>query len=103
MEDNFLKKMEDDLNFKAFLFSLFNNKNLKNKWFWPHRDWPSYKEFLLDGVLHIKNWPLSICIALSSLCNPVLNVHNCSVSDIFAQLLFIFIKLIWSTDLSQMP
>jgi hypothetical protein len=26
-------EMEDDLNFKSFLLSLFNNKNLKNKWF----------------------------------------------------------------------
>ena len=26
--------MEDDLNFKAVLLSLFNNKNLKNKWFY---------------------------------------------------------------------
>ena len=34
-------KMEDDLNFKAVLSSWFNNKNLKNKWFWHHRDWPS--------------------------------------------------------------
>ena len=34
-------KMEDDLNFKADLLSWFNNKNLKNKWFWHHRDWPS--------------------------------------------------------------
>jgi hypothetical protein len=28
--------MEDDLNFKAILLSLFNNNNLKNKWFWHH-------------------------------------------------------------------
>ena len=42
MEDDLKKnKMEDDLNFKAVLLSLFNNKNLKNKWFWQHRDWPS--------------------------------------------------------------
>jgi hypothetical protein len=34
MEDDLKKmKMEDDLNFKAVLSSLFNNKNLKNKWF----------------------------------------------------------------------
>ena len=26
-------EMEDDFNFKAVLLSLFNNKNLKNKWF----------------------------------------------------------------------
>jgi hypothetical protein len=26
-------KIEDNLNFKAVLSSLFNNKNLKNKWF----------------------------------------------------------------------
>jgi hypothetical protein len=25
--------MEDDLNFKAVLLRLFNNENLKNKWF----------------------------------------------------------------------
>ena len=42
MEDDLKKmKMEDDLNFKAVLLSWFNNKNLKNKWFWHHRDWPS--------------------------------------------------------------
>jgi hypothetical protein len=42
MEDNLNKnEMEDNLNFKAVLLSLFNNKNLKNKWFWHHRDWPS--------------------------------------------------------------
>ena len=35
-------KMGDDLNFKAVLLSWFNNKNLKNKWFWHHRDWPSF-------------------------------------------------------------
>ena len=34
MEDDLKKnEMEDDLNFKAVLLSLFNNKNLKNKWF----------------------------------------------------------------------
>ena len=34
MEDDLKKiKMEDDLNFKAVLLRLFNNKNLKNKWF----------------------------------------------------------------------
>ena len=34
MEDGLKKnKMEDNLNFKAVLFILFNNKNLKNKWF----------------------------------------------------------------------
>ena len=34
MEDDLKKmKMEDNLNFKAVLLSLFNNKNLKNKWF----------------------------------------------------------------------
>ena len=27
------KYIEDDLNFKAVLLRLFNNKNLKNKWF----------------------------------------------------------------------
>jgi hypothetical protein len=27
------KIMEDDLNFKAVLLRLLNNKNLKNKWF----------------------------------------------------------------------
>ena len=27
------KKMEDDLNFKAVLLRLFNNKNHKKKWF----------------------------------------------------------------------
>jgi hypothetical protein len=33
MEDDLnKKKMEDDLNYKAVLLSLFNNKNLKNKW-----------------------------------------------------------------------
>ena len=36
------KWMEDDLNFKAVLLRLFNNKILKNKWFWHHRDWPSF-------------------------------------------------------------
>ena len=41
-EDDLKKsEMEDDLNFKAALLSLFNNKNLKKKWFWHHRDWPS--------------------------------------------------------------
>jgi hypothetical protein len=35
-------KRRDNLNFKAVLLILFNNKNLKNKWFWHHRDWPSY-------------------------------------------------------------
>ena len=35
-------KMEDDLNFKAVLLSWFNNKHIKNKWFWHHRDWPSF-------------------------------------------------------------
>ena len=34
--------MESDLNFKAVLLSWFNNKKLKNKWFWHHRDWPSF-------------------------------------------------------------
>ena len=29
MEDNLKKKMEDDLNFKAVLLRLFNNKNPK--------------------------------------------------------------------------
>ena len=33
MEDDIKKKIEDDLNFKAVLLRLFNNKNLKNKWF----------------------------------------------------------------------
>jgi hypothetical protein len=33
MEDDLQKKMEDDFNFKAVLLRLFNNKNLKNKWF----------------------------------------------------------------------
>jgi hypothetical protein len=34
MEDNLKKiKMEADLNFKADLLGLLNNKNLKNKWF----------------------------------------------------------------------
>jgi hypothetical protein len=34
MEDDLKNnKMEDDLNFKADLLILFNNKNLKNKWF----------------------------------------------------------------------
>ena len=42
MVDNLPKKIEDDLNFKAVLLRLFNNKNLKNKWFWHHRDWPSF-------------------------------------------------------------
>ena len=33
MEDNLKKnEMEDDLNFTAVLLSLFNNKNVKNKW-----------------------------------------------------------------------
>jgi hypothetical protein len=34
MEDDPKKKMEDHLNFKAVLLRLFNNKNLKNKWFY---------------------------------------------------------------------
>ena len=39
MEDDLKKiKMEDDLNFKAVLLRLFNNKNLKNKWFGHHRN-----------------------------------------------------------------
>jgi hypothetical protein len=38
MEDDLKQKMKDDLNFKAVLLSLFNNKNLKNKWFRHHRD-----------------------------------------------------------------
>ena len=43
MEDDLKKnEMEDDLNFKAVLLSLFNNKNLKKEWFWHHRDWPSF-------------------------------------------------------------
>jgi hypothetical protein len=33
MEDDIKKKTEDDINFKAVLLRLFNNKNLKNKWF----------------------------------------------------------------------
>ena len=33
MEDDIKKNIEDDLNFKAVLLRLFNNKNLKNKWF----------------------------------------------------------------------
>ena len=33
MEDNLKKKMEDDLNFKAVLLRLFNNKNLKTNGF----------------------------------------------------------------------
>ena len=35
-------KMKNNLIFKAVLLSWFNNKNLKNKWFWNHRDWPSF-------------------------------------------------------------
>jgi hypothetical protein len=31
MEDNLQKKMEDNINFKAVLLRLFNNKNLKKK------------------------------------------------------------------------
>jgi hypothetical protein len=38
MEDDLKQKMEVDLNFKAVLLSLFNNKILKNKWFCHHRD-----------------------------------------------------------------
>ena len=42
MEDDLKKnELEDDLNFKAVLLRLFNNENLKNKWFWHNRDWPS--------------------------------------------------------------
>ena len=49
MEDDLKKmKMEDNLNFKAVLLSLFNNKNLKNKWFWHHKDWPSYGNYQSD-------------------------------------------------------
>ena len=33
MEDDLKKIMEDNLNLKAVLLRLFNNKNLKNKWF----------------------------------------------------------------------
>ena len=35
MQDDLKKnlKMEDNLNFKAVLLSLFDNKNLKYKWF----------------------------------------------------------------------
>jgi hypothetical protein len=34
MEDELKKnEMKDNLSFKAVLLSLFNNKNLKNKWF----------------------------------------------------------------------
>jgi hypothetical protein len=46
MEDDLKTKLiEDDLNFKAVLLSLFNIKNLKNKWFWHHKDWPSFLHF----------------------------------------------------------
>jgi hypothetical protein len=33
MEDHLNKKNEDEVNFKAVLLSIFNDKNLKNKWF----------------------------------------------------------------------
>ena len=33
MEDDIKKNIEDDFNFKAVLLRLFNNKNLKKKWF----------------------------------------------------------------------
>ena len=47
MEDDLKKmKMEDNLNVKAVLLRLFNNKNLKNKWFWHDRDWPSFSSLL---------------------------------------------------------
>ena len=49
------KKMEDDLNFKAVLLRLFNNKNLKNKWFWHHRDWPSVLLICSTGIW-FSNW-----------------------------------------------
>ena len=49
MEDDLKKmKMEDDLNFKVVLLSWFNNKNLKNEWFWHHRDWPSLYTVLVE-------------------------------------------------------
>ena len=43
-------KMENNLNFKAVLLSWFNSKNLKNKWFWHHRDWPSFLQPGWDDV-----------------------------------------------------
>ena len=43
--------MEDNLNFKAVLFRLFNNKNLQNKWVWHHRDWPSLLALLEISIL----------------------------------------------------
>jgi hypothetical protein len=54
MEDDLQKiEMEDDLNFKAVLLSLFNNKNFKNKWFWHHRDWPSFYSYKRDTHTNI--------------------------------------------------
>ena len=58
MEDDLKKIMEDNLNFKAVLLGLFDNKNLKNKWFWHHRDWPSLRQSIQtilgqDGQIHI--------------------------------------------------
>ena len=51
MEDDLKNKMEDEV-----LLRLFNNKNLKNKWFWDHREeadfhyatlfWPNKKDNL---------------------------------------------------------
>ena len=58
-------KMEDDLNFKAVLLSWYHNKNLKNKWFWHHRDWPSlpctikHKVHFEDSKHRKMIWPLS--------------------------------------------
>ena len=54
--------MEDGLNFKAVLLSWFNNKNLKNKWFWHIRDWPSFL-FSFPIILKCKNISL-VAIAL---------------------------------------
>ena len=55
MEDDLKKmKMEDNLNFKAVLLGLFNNKNLKNKWFWHHRDWPSFTAIVASIMTAIK-------------------------------------------------
>ena len=62
MEDNLKKnekrkmtskkmKMENDLNFKAVLLIWFNNKNLKYKVFWLHRDWPSFSWLYYTGQL----------------------------------------------------
>ena len=77
MEDDLKKnEMEDDLNFKTVLLSLFNNKNLKKKWFWHHRDWPSVKYCCnVISTFVEKGFFLSIMILFNKVCIPLYIVH----------------------------